>query len=39
MLVEGFCPEFNEDLWYSLLDYATVYTKDDDGLPFGEGWG
>ena len=27
--LDGFCKGFNEELWTSLLDYATVYTKDD----------
>ena len=27
--LDGFCKEFDEELWTSLLDHATVYTKDD----------
>ena len=27
--LDGFCEEFDEELWTSLLDHATVYTKDD----------
>ncbi len=27
--MDGFCPEFDENLWCSLLDCVTVYTKDD----------
>ena len=27
--LDGFCREFDEELWTALLDHATVYTKDD----------
>ena len=27
--LDGFCREFDEELWTSLLDHATIYTKDD----------
>ena len=27
--LNGFCEEFDEELWTTLLDHATVYTKDD----------
>ena len=27
--LDGFCGEFDEELWTALLDHATVYTKDD----------
>ncbi len=27
--LDGFCKEFDEELWTSLLGHATVYTKGD----------
>jgi len=29
--------EFNEDLWQGLLQYMTVYGKDDYGFTFADG--
>lgn len=37
MEVDGPLTGFNEDDWYSLVDYATVYGKDDIWFTFKNG--
>lgn len=36
--LDGFCREFDEELWTALLDHATVYAKDDIRFTFKNGF-
>ena len=36
-LLAGFCGKFDEELWTALLDYATVYARDDIRFTFKAG--
>lgn len=35
--LDGFCRDFDEELWTALLDHATVYAKDDIRFTFKAG--
>ena len=35
--LDGFCGKFDEELWTALLDYATVYARDDIRFTFKAG--
>ena len=35
--LDGFCRDFDEELWTALLDHATIYTKDDIWFTFKAG--
>ena len=35
--LDGFCGKFDEELWTALLDYATVYARDDIRFVFKNG--
>lgn len=35
--LDGFCKDFDEELWVALLDHATVYAKDDIRFTFKAG--
>ena len=36
--MDGFCKDFDEELWTALLDHATVFTKDDIRFSFKNGF-
>ena len=36
--MDGPLAAFNEDDWYSLVDYATVYSREDIRFTFKTGW-